>query len=153
MKGKVVIGSHVKDLCHQIEKLSERLNDAVATNEKITGELLIAINVNSNLEKRIAILEKLQAKTEPYSRKKNKEILGIPKDSLDNDLKEKVIKIRKGSDMESCHHLPLERNNTSKNKQVINRKHSEPMLRRKKNINSKSKVYINNWLCPYYRFL
>ena len=153
MKGKVVIGSHVKDLCHQIEKLSERLNDAVATNGKITNELLIAINVNSNLEKRISTLEKLQVKTEPYSRKKNKKILGIPNDSLDNDLEEKVIKICKGSDMESCHHLPLERNNTSKNKQVINRKHSEPMLRRKKNINSKSKVYINNWLCPYYRFL
>ena len=156
MKGKVVIGSHLKDLCHQIEKLSERLN-VVATNEKITSELLIVINVNSNLEKRIATLEKLQAKTEPYNRKKNKEISGIPNDSLDNDLEEKVIKICKGSDMEGCHHLPLERNNTSKNKQVIvnfvNRKRSELMLCLNKNINSKSKVYINNWLCPYYCFL
>ena len=39
MKGKVVVGSHVKDLCHQIEKLTEKLNDVVATNEKITNEL------------------------------------------------------------------------------------------------------------------
>ena len=157
MKGKVVIGSRGKDLCHQIEKLTERLNDVVATNEKITSELLIVKNVNSNLEKRVATLEKLQAKAEPYSRKKNKEISGIPNDFLDNDLEEKVIEICKGSDMEGCHHLPLGRNNTSKNKQVIvnfvNRKRSELMLCLNKNINSKSKVYINNWLCPYYCFL
>ena len=62
MKPKVVVGSHVKDLCHQIEKLSDRLNDVVATNEKITSELLIIRNVNSNLEKRITTLEKLKAK-------------------------------------------------------------------------------------------
>ena len=62
MKPKVVVGSHVKDLCYQIEKLSERLNDVVATNEKITSELLIIRNVNSNLEKHITTLEKVKAK-------------------------------------------------------------------------------------------
>ena len=62
MKGKVVVGSHVKDLCHQIEKLTERLNYVVATNEKITSELWIVKNVNSNLEKHIATLEKLTGK-------------------------------------------------------------------------------------------
>ena len=41
MKGKVVFGSHVKDLCHQTEKLAERLNNVVANNEKITSEQLI----------------------------------------------------------------------------------------------------------------
>ena len=43
-------------------KLSERLNDVVATNEKITSELLIIRNVNSNLEKHITTLEKVKAK-------------------------------------------------------------------------------------------
>ena len=62
MKPRIAVGSHVKDLCHQIEKLSEQLNDVVATNEKITSELLIIRNVNSNLEKRITTLEKLKAK-------------------------------------------------------------------------------------------
>ena len=37
MKGKVVAGSHVKYLCHQIEKLTERLNGVVATNEKLSA--------------------------------------------------------------------------------------------------------------------
>ena len=32
LKGKVVVGSHVKDLCHQIEKLAEKLNGVVANN-------------------------------------------------------------------------------------------------------------------------
>ena len=114
MKGKVVVGSHVKDLCHQIEKLTEKLNDVVATNEKITNELLIVKNVNSNLEKGIATLEKLQAKTEQYSRRNNAEISGIPNDILDNDLEKKVIEICKdsdivitSSDIEGCHRLLL----------------------------------------------
>ena len=114
MKGKVVVGSHVKDLCHQIEKLTEKLNDVVATNEKITNELLIVKNVNSNLEKRIATLEKLQAKTEQYSRRGNAEISGIPNDILDNDHEKKVIEICKdsdivitSSDIEDCHRLLL----------------------------------------------
>ena len=69
MKGKVIVGCHVKDLCHQIEKLTEMLHDVVATNEKITSELLIVKKVNSNLEKHITMLEKLQAKAEQYNRR------------------------------------------------------------------------------------
>ena len=131
---------------------------------EITSELLIVKNVNSNLEKRIATLEKLQVKTEQYSWRNNVEISGIPNDVLDNDLEEKVIEICKDSDivirsnaLESCHCLPLGRKSASEKKRVIvkfaNRKLSELMLRLKKNISSKSKVYINNWLCPYYCFL
>ena len=59
------------------------------------------------------------------------------------------------SDIEGCHSLG--RNSARKNKRVIvkfvNRNHSDLMLRIKKNISSKSKVYITNSLCPYYRFL
>ena len=123
MKGKVVVGSHVKDSCHQTEKLIERLNDVVATNEKITRELLIVKNVNSNLEKHITTLEKLQVKAEQYNRRNNVEISGILSDIFDNDLEEKVFKICKdsnivitSSDREGCHHLPLGRNSTTENK-------------------------------------
>ena len=162
LKGKVVVGSHVKDLCHQIEKLAEKLNDVVANNEKITSELLIVKNVNSNLEKHITTLERLQAKAEQYNRRNNVEISGISNDVLDNELEEKVIEICKDSDIvitpgdiEGCHRLPMGRNSTSENKRAIvkfiNRKHPELMLRQKKNISSKSKVYINNSLYPYYR--
>lgn len=50
MKGKVFFGSHVKDLCDQINHLTERLNQVMVANEKITSWLVIFKNVNVNLE-------------------------------------------------------------------------------------------------------
>ena len=41
MKGKVIFDSYVKDLCNQIEKLTESLNQVTTANEKITSELVI----------------------------------------------------------------------------------------------------------------
>ena len=50
--------------------------------------------------------------------------------------------------------MPLEQNSTTDNKCVIvkfvNRKHSGLMFCSRKSISSKSKVYINHSLCPYY---
>ena len=76
MEGKVIFGSYVKDLCNQIEKLTESLNQVTAANEKITSELVIVKNFNVNLENRIVNLEKLQAKAEQYNRRNNVEISG-----------------------------------------------------------------------------
>ena len=146
------------------EKLTERLNYVMSTNEKSARELLIVKNIRSNLEKRITALEKLQVKAEQYNRMKNVEISGISNDILDNNIEEKFFEICKDFDIvitssriEGCHRLRLGRNSISENKRVIvrfvNRKHSEMMLRLKKNISSKSEVYINNSLCPHYRFL
>ena len=67
MKGKVIFDSYVKDLCNQIEKLTESLNQVTAANEKITSELVIVKNVNVNLENQIVNLEKLRAKAEQYN--------------------------------------------------------------------------------------
>ena len=36
---------------------------------------------------------------------------------------------------------------------LVNRKHSELMLRSKKSIGWKSKIYINHSLCPYYCYI
>ena len=79
------------------------------------------------------------------------------------DLEENIVKICKDSDInissmdiEGCHRLPLGRNSTNTTEQVIvkfvNRKHSEAMLQRKKDINSKNKVFVTHSLCPYCRF-
>ena len=164
MEGKVIFDSYVKDLCNQIEKLTESLNHLTAANEKITSELVIVKNVNVNLENRIVNLEKLQAKAEQYNRRNNVEISGISKEIPDEDLENNVIEICKNSniiinpaDIESCHRLPQGRNITTDNKCVmvkfVNRKHSELMLRSKKSISSKSKLYISHSLCPYYRYI
>ena len=164
-KGKVIFDSHVKDLCNQIEKLIESLNQVTAANEKITSELVIVKNVNVNLENRIVNLEKLQAKAGQYNRRNNVEISGILNKIPDDDLENHVIESCKNSniiinsaDIEGCRHrLPLGRNSTTDNKRVIvkfvNRKHSELMLRSKKSIISKSKVYITHSLYPYYRYI
>ena len=160
-KGKVIFDSHVKDLCNQIEKLIESLNQVTAANEKITSELVIVKNVNVNLENRIVNLEKLQAKAGQYNRRNNVEISGILNKIPDDDLENHVIESCKNSniiinsaDIEGCRHrLPLGRNSTTDNKRVIvksiNRKQSELMLRSKKSVSLKSKVHINNSLCPY----
>ena len=160
MKGNVIFDSHVKDLCNQIENLTESLNQVTAANEKITCELIIVKNVNVNLENRIVNLEKMQAKAEQYNRRDNVEISGISNEIPNEDLENHVTEICKNSniminptDIEGCHCLPLGRNSTTDNKRVIvkfvNRKHFELMLRSKKSISSKSKVHINNSLCPY----
>ena len=60
-------------------------------------------------------------------------------------------------DIEGCHRLPLGRNSINTTKRVIvkfvNRKNSEAMLQRKKDINSKNKVCVTHSVCPYYCFL
>ena len=164
MKGNVIFDSHVKDLCNQIENLTESLNQVTAANEKITCELIIVKNVNVNLENRIVNLEKMQAKAEQYNRRDNVEISGISNEIPNEDLENHVTEICKNSniminptDIEGCHCLALGRNSTTDNKRVIvkfvNRKHSELMLRSKKSIISKSKVYITHSLYPYYRYI
>ena len=164
MKGKVIFDSYVKDLCNQIEKLTESLNQVTAANEKITSELVIVKNVNVNLENQIVNLEKLKAKAEQYNWRNNVEISEISNEIPDDDLENHIIEICKNSnivinpaDIEGCHRLPLGRNSTTDNKRVIvkfvNRKHSELMLLSKKSIISKSKVYITHSLYPYYRYI
>ena len=53
MRGKVIVGSYKKDLCHQIEKLTKRFNNVMATNKKIASKFFIVKNINSNLKKKM----------------------------------------------------------------------------------------------------
>ena len=145
--------------CNLIEKLTESLNQVTTANEKITSELVIIKNVNINLENRIVNLEKLQAKAEQYNGRNNIEVSGILNKIPDEDLENNVLKICKNSniinpvDIEGCHCLSSGRNSTTDNKCVVfkflNRKHCESILRSKKSISSKSKVYVSHLLCPY----
>ena len=164
LKGKVVVGNDIQGLFNQISKLSENVDRLVTANEKLNSDLLIARNVNQNLQNRIINLEKQQSKSEQYNRRNNVEISGISNEVSDRNLEQTVIGICKDSgievnplDIEGCHRLPLGRNATNTTKRVIvkfvNRKHSEAMLQRKKDINQKSKVFVSHSLCPYYRFL
>ena len=164
LKGKVVVGNDIQGLFNQISKLSENVDRLMTANEKLNSELLIVRNVNQNLQNRIINLEKQQSKSEQYNRGNNVEISGISNEVSDQNLEQTVIGICKDFrievnplDIEGCHRLPLGRNATNTTKRVIvkfvNRKHSEAMLQRKKDINQKSKVFVSHSLCPYYWFL
>ena len=164
LKGKIVVGNNIQGLFSQISKLSENVDRLVTANDKLNSELLIVRNVSQNLQNRIINLEKQQFKSERYNRCKNVEISGISNEVSDQNLEEIVIGICKdykievnSLDIEGCHRLPLGRNAISTNKSVnvkfVNRKHSEAMLQRKKDIIKKRKVFVSHLLCPYYRFL
>ena len=128
--------------------------------------------VNSKLEKRVADLEKTQAKSEKYSRRNNVEFSNIPNDIPDNQLESKIVRICRESgvevdhnDIEGCHRLPISRYSRDDKKKVIvkfvSRKHSESLLYKNKsissrdfsNINIPSKIFVSLSLCPYYRFI
>ena len=135
----------------------------MSTNKRLTSELSVVKNVNSILENRVVNLEKQLSKNEQYGRRNNVEISGISNQIPGEDLEENITKICKDSDInispmdiEDCHRLPIGRNTTNTKKRVIvkfvNRKHSEAMLQRKKDINSKNKVFVTHSLYPHYRF-
>ena len=164
MKGKIGADNHIQNLCNVIANLSDQVKNLVSTNERLTSELSVVKNMNNILENRIVNLEKQLSKNEQYGRRNNVEVSGISNGISDQDLEDNIVKTCKDSDItisskdiEGCHRLPLGRNSTNSTKQVIvkfvNRKHSEAMLQRKKDINSKNKVFVTHSLCPYYRFL
>ena len=163
LKGEIGVGNNIQGLFNQISKLSENVDRLVTANDKLNSELLIVRNVSQNLQNRIINLEKQQFKSERYNRCKNVEISGIFNEVSDQNLEEIVIGICKdykievnSLDIEGCHRLPLGRNAISTNKSVnvkfVNRKHSEAMLQRKKDIIKKSKMLASHWLCPYCQF-
>ena len=144
LKGEIGVGNNIQGLFNQISKLSENVDRLVTANDKLNSELLIVRNVSQNLQNRIINLEKQQFKSEQYNRCNNAEISGISNEISDQNLKEIVIE------------LPLGRNAISTNKSVnvkfVNRKHSEAMLQRKKDIIKKNKMFASHWLCPYCQF-
>ena len=163
LKGKIVVGNNIQGLFNQISKLSENVDRLVTANDKLNSELLIVRNVNQNLQNRIINLEKQRCKSEWYNRRNNVKISGISNEVSDQNLEETVIGICKDSgidvnslDIEVCHRLPFGKNATNTNKRVIvkfvNRKHSEAMLQRKKDIIKKSKMFASHWLRPYCQF-
>ena len=151
LKWKVAVDNNIKNLCDQVSCLSENLAKLMESNEKLSSQFIFVKKVNTLLKKCVIELEKSQAKAKQYSRRNNVEISGIPHEIL-NNLEDKVIDICKDAgieighlDIEGCHRLPLSRNNTGGTKLVIvkfvSRKHSEDMLRLKKIISSRSKVF------------
>ena len=72
MNGKVIFDSHVKDLCNQIEKLTESLDQVMAANEKTTSELnerTESLILKSDKPKLNNIIEETTFKYQEFRRK------------------------------------------------------------------------------------
>ena len=137
---------------------------------KMESELLITRRVNDKLVKQNRLLERKCAANEQYSRRECLEVTGIPDNIPNSDLEDTVLKIFSETgvtinprDVEACHRL----NQKSKPKKVIiklsKRKDVARVMYNKKklkSIDSKTfglpsgcKIYINESLCKYYKYL
>ena len=143
------------------------LRDRFTTME---SQLLVTMRVNDNLVKQNCILERKCDANEQYSRWERLEISGIPDSIPNNNFEETVLKIFNETgvtvnsrDVEACHHLKRKANpkkaiiKLSKRKDVVrvmtNKKKLKSMKPQNIGLPSDCKIYINESLCKYYKYL
>ena len=134
------------------------------------SQLLVTRRANDNLVKQNRILERKCAANEQYSRRECLVISGIPDSIPNNNLEETVLKIFNETgvtvnsrDVEACHRLNQKANpkkviiKLSKTKDVARVMNNEKKLKSMKPQNiglpSGCKVYINESLCKYYKYV
>ena len=134
------------------------------------SQLLVTRRVNDNLVKQNRIVERKCAANEQYSRRECLEISGISGSISNNNLEETVLKIFNETgvtvnsrDVKACHHLNQKANpkkvmiKLSKRKDVAtvmnNKKKLKSMKPQNIDLPSGCKIYINERLCKYYKYL
>ena len=150
--------STLADLNKEISKINKNF-------EKLESELSISKTINNALHKRVIQLEKQCWRNEQYSRRECIEVVGLPDSTTDNEVCSVFKKI--GVDVsvdniEACH--PLKSDN--KNKIIVKfskRKDCQAVLENKKKlknllneefeVETNSKVFVNQSLCKYYKLL
>ena len=137
---------------------------------KTERQLLVTMVVNNNLVKQNCIVERKCPANEQYSRRECLEIPGIPDSIPSNNLEETVLKIFNETgitvnsrDVEACHRLNQKTNpkkviiKLSKRKDVArvmkNKKKLKSMKPQNIGLPSGCKIYINESLCKYYKYL
>lgn len=160
------LNSHKEDIIKQLKDENTILRAEI---EDLKEELQEKSSLITDLEKDVVDVQQ-------YIRRNNIEICGIPDNIPDNELEEKVIdiataldvKINK-NDIEACHRLKDRKNNTGPKRTIVrftNRKWCDRLHKNKRKIREgkvstkfkslgldHKKVYINNNLCPYNKFI
>ena len=153
-----------------LSEIKKDVNSLRGDFEKMEANYIIASRCNKKLHERIVSLEKKCAENEQYSRRECLEISGIPDNISDSDLESKTLEIFKEIDVdispdniEACHRLNKPANNKkviikfSKRKDAQRVKKNKVKLKNKDlssiNLPSSAKIYINESLCGYYRYL
>ena len=120
----------------------------------------------------VSTVERENSELQQYIRRNNIEIAGIPDSVKQNELESKVIEIAKAvnidispNEIEACHRLYQRKNQQGPKRTIVrfvNRKLAEKLIKKGKyfskrevfeKANLTNKIYINNNLCSYYRFL
>ena len=166
----------VKQLQHENTLLKEELRSAKVDLDKQSKEIsilreeMVDIKYDKVNYPEFDELERDIAEVQQYIRRNNIEICNIPEDI--KDLEQSIIKIGRAvdimilrSDIEACHRLHKKANNQGPRNVIVrfvNRKKCESLLRKSKSFASpliqekaglKSRIYINNNLCGYYKML
>ena len=144
-------------------------------NEKLQTEVDCLQTKLQEKDEAVKLLEKDIAQMQQYERRSNIEIAGISEDIDQQHLEKKIIEIGKAvdikvssNDIQACHRLKKSRRANNQNRprniivRFVNRKTAESFLAKWKQINDLNKenlgignstIYVNNNLCPYYKFL
>lgn len=120
----------------------------------------------------VSTVERQNSELQQYIRRNNIEIAGIPDSVKQNELESKVIEIAKAvnidippNEIEACHRLFQRKNQKGPKRTIVrfvNRKLAEKLIKKGKDFSKRevfekadltNKIYINNNLCSYYRFL
>ena len=149
-----------------IAAIQTSMNELRLQNTKLESTLAVTKNVNDQLLKRIESLERQANANSQYSRRECLEISRIPKSVADDLLERKVCEILSDigvaiteDRIEACHRLKNDRTivkfasrkdciNTLKNRQNLKK-----IDKAKLGIGDDDKIYVNESLCPEYRFL
>ena len=136
----------------QVKSLETIVNDLKKKYDEV------AVTSNDN---RLYELEKQVFSNSQYSRRDTLEVVGIEESVNDDKLEDKVIEIFSdidvtinSTDIQACHRLSDKKRTIVK---FANRKSAQKILMKRKELSTidayKKKVYINESLCSYYRFL
>ena len=154
-----VLKQSLETINKKFEKLERVVEGLVDKQTKSDNEINVA--GNSCFEQRFYELEKQCHANEQYSRRDSLEIVGIDDNVSVNELENKVCDILADidvtvntKDIQACHRLWDNKRTIIK---FVNRKTVFEVLSNRKKLalidDYKKKIYINESLCPYYRFL
>ena len=149
------------ELLEEIRKFNDNFS-------KLQSELAVTKQVNTELTKRIATLERQRWGNAQYSRKECLEVVGIPRQVDDNLLETKVLPIFEKVGciidpgfVDDCHRLG--KNSDRVIIKFSRRKDCEQVLQAKKDLKDLNtddldlprgtKIFVNQSLCPYYHML
>jgi len=152
----------------------DNLKDELSTKSLVIDDLKSKLEEIGNYSdsRELIEIERDNSELQQYIRRNNIEIAGIPDSIKLNELESKVIEIGKAvnvkistDDIEACHRLNQNKNQKGPKRTIVrfvNRKISEKLIKKGKEFskrevlekaNLSNRIYINNNLCSYYRFL